>query len=211
MTKKDFTLQMRKSRQSKKHQGLGTWQNWDPISRITELIWEVPSKSIQSPGALVPAAERRYTVDIGSRREGRFHQLKTNGYTHKIIGTLWPCPRKNKTVLRCFTIRHWSCFVSSPGRWLRETDWLCLTHSVQDRTSLYAQLAKQRFAIKFTVKKFHQSNVYGRRFTLITDHKPLLGLLGPSNLRVYHDGTSSDTALRGYYFWLCVEEPARYG
>ena len=39
----------------------------------------------------------------------------------------------------------------------------------------YSQLDKEGLAMVYAVKKFHQF-LYGRHFTIYTDHKPLLGI-----------------------------------
>ena len=43
----------------------------------------------------------------------------------------------------------------------------------------YGQIQKEALAIIFALKKFHQF-LYGRRFILVTDHKPLEALFGPT-------------------------------
>ena len=49
----------------------------------------------------------------------------------------------------------------------------------------YSQLDREALSLVFGVSKFYQY-VYGRKFTLVTDHKPLLGLLSPNSPLPHH-------------------------
>ncbi len=53
----------------------------------------------------------------------------------------------------------------------------------------HAQLEREALSIVFRVRKFHLY-LYGRKFTLLTDHQPLMIILGP------HTGIPSLTASR---------------
>lgn len=43
----------------------------------------------------------------------------------------------------------------------------------------YSQIEKEALALLFAVKKFHNF-LYGRNFTLVADHRPLIFLFGPT-------------------------------
>ncbi|KAF4518755.1 hypothetical protein B566_EDAN006159 [Ephemera danica] len=52
------------------------------------------------------------------------------------------------------------------------------SRTLRDSEKNYAQIDREGLSIVFGVRKFHMY-LYGRSFTIITDHKPLLGLFRP--------------------------------
>ena len=54
------------------------------------------------------------------------------------------------------------------------------SHTLSSSEKRYSQVEKEALALVFGVKKFHQY-LYGRQFTLVTDHKPLTAILGPKS------------------------------
>ena len=60
------------------------------------------------------------------------------------------------------------------------SEWL-IAYALQTLTTSernYAQLEKEALALIFGIKKFHKY-LFGRKFTLVTEHKPPITILGP--------------------------------
>ena len=52
------------------------------------------------------------------------------------------------------------------------------SHTLSPSERNYSQVEKEALSLIFGVRKFHQY-LYGRRFTIVTDYKPLTTILGP--------------------------------
>lgn len=52
------------------------------------------------------------------------------------------------------------------------------SHTLRPSEKKYTQLEKEALSLIYGVSKFH-NYIYGRHFTLVTDHRPLTAILGP--------------------------------
>lgn len=76
--------------------------------------------------------------------------------------------------MRCITLWYRGSVVPQNGGWNRKTNWVCISH-FGPAEKKYSQLDKEGLAVIFGIKRFH-NYLYGRNFTIVTDHKPLISL-----------------------------------
>jgi hypothetical protein len=77
----------------------------------------------------------------------------------------------------------------------------------------YSQIEKEGLALIFAIKKFHKY-IYGRNFTLLTDHRPLLSIFGNRNGIPVHSANRLQrwaANLLGYDFRIEYQKPTDFG
>ncbi|CAD6200371.1 unnamed protein product, partial [Caenorhabditis auriculariae] len=87
------------------------------------------------------------------------------------------------------------------------------SRSLNEAEKKYAQIEKEGLALIFAVRKFHRY-IFGRRFTLLTDHKPLLAIFGnKKGLPVYSANRLLrwSLILRGYDFKIEYRSTTNFG
>ncbi|XP_061722555.1 uncharacterized protein K02A2.6-like isoform X1 [Cydia pomonella] len=68
--------------------------------------------------------------------------------------------------------------LSQPDGQGRERPVAYVSRKLNTAEQNYSQIHREALAIVFSTQKFHQY-LYGKRFTLVTDHKPLISIFGP--------------------------------
>ena len=87
------------------------------------------------------------------------------------------------------------------------------SHTLTEPEKNYGQIEKEAMAIVYVVKKFHKY-IYGRRFTLSTDHKPLLPIFGSKKgIPTYSANRLQRwaTILAGYNFEIKYRKTTDFG
>jgi hypothetical protein len=72
------------------------------------------------------------------------------------------------------------------------------SQTLTDTQKKYPQIGKEAYAIVFGVKKFHQY-LFGNKFTLITDHQPLVQIFSPTKALPFY------TVMRMLHYALFLE------
>ena len=112
-------------------------------------------------------------MEVDHRMWGGLHPGEE---THQIRHDAYPLrPGTTPEIsMWCFTCWDWGSFITYHGWRLRKTHSIWITHPEQSRK----ELLQEALALVWGVKKFHLY-LFGRYFTLVTDHTPLTSIFNP--------------------------------
>lgn len=116
-----------------------------------------------------------YTLGMNKCLSKSFQEVKRSAPQPTIIGTLWSESTSSVCGWRIIT-RFGSCPIAHLWWSARKTNLVCIPQSLS-KCAEWFHVRERSSAIVFGIKKYHQY-LFGRRFTLLTDHRPLTLLLG---------------------------------
>ena len=104
-----------------------------------------------------------------------FRRLRTTWWKHQSWCTI--TQSTNLSGRRRIELRNWCSTLAHVPRRERTSDRICLSNALLAGKELPTSGGKA-LSLNFGIRKFHKY-VYGRKFTVITDHRPLTAILGP--------------------------------
>ena len=162
----------------------------------TYLLWKIPAEPGYASGTVIQVVGKECPMVVVPRSRASLQQVQGVAHLLPAADSLQP-PAPSDAGVRCLCIWHWSRTRSQVTRRIGKADWLRFSHIECSRAQLFP-VGKR---CVFGVKRFYLY-LFGHHFTLVTDHKPLLGLLGE------HKPTSpqASTRVQGWSLYLSMFE-----
>ena len=120
---------------------------------------------------------QRHAMEVGRRAASGIPASQDNTQQGYNPSTLWPTPGY-RNLMWCIKCWDWNRAISSLSRWKQAFYRQCIK-TLSPTQRRYSQIQREALAVIFGLKKFHHF-LYGRKFILVTDHKPLVAMFNPA-------------------------------